>query len=207
MCVYTPWSVRHFVNYHFLKHQFEGGINPLIMFGYFNTNPVSKNYLGFLAALWLSLRPYVLRMFILNAFRRIVLRYLECKPSLSAWPRQTLLTSRITQPHAVPRVRHSSLTANHHNIYILHLRHIKKDLQTQHGGLGRAGLSVWERKYSSWERKTILSRLVIIQKEGECHDIIKLAWWKCMESLLQVRMLWLSYRAYFYKAHTVLLAV
>lgn len=103
----------------------KGDSSPYHIFSYGNYRPVVKNYPDFLTTLWLSSRPYVLRVFMLDSFRRTALRCLECKPPLSAWPYHMLLTSRITQPHAVPRVQHSSLTANRHNIYILHLHHIK----------------------------------------------------------------------------------
>lgn len=106
-------------------------------------------------------------VFTLDSFRRMELKCSECKPSLSAWPRHTLATSCVTQPHALPSVQHSSLTANRHNIYILHLRHMKKSC--------RLNMQAWEkqewvseregeREYLSWERKAIQSRLLIIQR-------------------------------------------
>lgn len=183
------------------------GIHPLITFHYVNYRPVSKNYPDCLTLLWLSLRPYVLRAFTLDSFRRMALRCLECKPPLSAWPHRTLVTSRITQPHAVPRVQRSSLTANRHNIYILHLRHIKKTCRLNRQPRREKQR---ERENSSWERKTILSRLIIIQKERGCHDIIKVTRSKCMASLLmsplQMRMSWLRHGGFLYKAHSVLLS-
>lgn len=150
--------------------------------------------------LWLPLRPYLLSVFILDSFRRMVLRCLECKPPLSAWPRHTLVTSRITQTHAVPRVQHSSLTANRHNIYILQLHHIKKRLADSTGKRRR------DREGTHHEKGEQFFPDSSSFKSKE--NVIKLTWPKCtaslLMSLLQMKMLWIKYRVYFCKAHTVL---
>lgn len=85
-----------------------------------------------------------------------------------------LLTSRITQPPC--RAKGPAQQPDSQPSQYLHSApppH-KNDLQTQHAEQGTAGERESECVFILG-KKAILSRLVFIQREEECHDIIKAA--------------------------------